>query len=508
VRVWDLATGLESAVLRGHAAPVWGVAFRKDGRQLASGSEDRTVRIWDAATGRETLVLRGHTDVVRSVAFHPAGTHLASASVDRTVKLWTLPEGKEHLTLRGHTGPVWCVAYHPDGDLLASTGVDRTVRLWDAGTGKEMRALRGHTAGVIGLAFSPDGRSLASAGQDRTVRLWDTATGRETLVLAGPDAFWCVAFSPDGARLAGCAGDQVILWDLHTGQEVQVLRGPLTQRFFTVAFSPDGRRLAATGNQSNSAEQSILLWDATPPTPALLDDREARGIVSFWSAQSLPKDRMIARIRGDAGLSERVRQRALDLVGPYEQYRIRSKAEDVVRLLFSKPLLRPEVRASLQADATLEEAVRREALDLADRYVEGAFMLNMASRDVVRRAGAAPAAYTLALRQAERACQLIPHEGSYHTTLGMALYRVGKYREALAALTKAGKINTAGGGEPVPADLAFLVMVQIDLGQREAALVTLERLREVMKKPAWSGKEEATGWAREAEERVKAKAGS
>ena len=82
----------------------------------------------------------------------------------------------------------------------------------------------------------------------------------------------------------------------------------------------------------------------------------------------------------------------------------------------------------------------------------------MASRAVAGRPGAEPAAYRLAVERAEIACRLMPFEGSYHTTLGMAQYRLGKYQEALTTLTRADELNQATGGGPVPADLAFLAM--------------------------------------------------
>ena len=60
MKIWDSATGKELFALKGHAGPVWSVAFSPDGQRLATGSDDQTVKIWDSATGKELLALKGH----------------------------------------------------------------------------------------------------------------------------------------------------------------------------------------------------------------------------------------------------------------------------------------------------------------------------------------------------------------------------------------------------------------------------------------------------------------
>ncbi len=81
--------------LKGHSDGVRSLAFSRDGKRLASGSEDKSVRVWNVAEMKQELVFTDHTDTVWSVAFSPNGKWLASASEDMTVRLRPIPSGNE-----------------------------------------------------------------------------------------------------------------------------------------------------------------------------------------------------------------------------------------------------------------------------------------------------------------------------------------------------------------------------------------------------------------------------
>ena len=68
------------------------MAFSPDGKTLASGGVDDSIKLWDVATGKNTATLKGHAF---SVAFSPDGKTLASGGYDKTIKLWGLSPVKK-----------------------------------------------------------------------------------------------------------------------------------------------------------------------------------------------------------------------------------------------------------------------------------------------------------------------------------------------------------------------------------------------------------------------------
>jgi WD40 repeat protein len=176
LRLWDVSAQeplFESPKYKGG----WGPLAVGD-RHCAVGS-GQAISVWDIDGRQEVHFLRGHTAPVRGLAFFPDGTTLASGGADRKIRFWNLADGR--LTGEIETEKkqqVWSLAYLGDGNLLAcGTGNfgagSGKLSLWDVERLQLIAETEVLNDAPLWIACSPRAPLIAgAAGHGGTVRVW------------------------------------------------------------------------------------------------------------------------------------------------------------------------------------------------------------------------------------------------------------------------------------------------------------------------------------------------
>lgn len=260
-------------------APVADLAtWSPDGSTIAVAGDDGVTHLWDVAT-RAVRTTIAQADRVRVVNWSPDGASLVTGDERVAVRVWD-PTGTARFRVPASSDDACLTAWSSDGTVLATAGHgDPSVRLWNGYTGEAVAVLAGHRRWQIaGGAWSPTEPHLLAVLGDRRVRLWDTQAQTVRAELA-PAGSYGAAWSPDGQQLATLLDEEIGLWDVDASIERHTLidRGNWPR---CVAWSPDGRRLAAGGTDA-----TVRIWDAASPHPLLVLRGHSRAVFSVsWSA--------------------------------------------------------------------------------------------------------------------------------------------------------------------------------------------------------------------------------
>jgi NB-ARC domain/WD domain, G-beta repeat len=217
IKVWEVATNQEIAMLIGHQSWVWDVQFSPDCQYIASGSSDETMRIWDLASGECLQVLHGHRDWVWRVNFAINHNLAISIGADRQFKLWWWRTKLTLLTFPIPDLDARDGSFHGGRGLLAICG-SKGINIWQVWAGRRLTKI--DTTNALNLrlvSFSPDGQTIVGANFDCTIHCWEVNTGKHLFDLCGhPTQVSEVNYDEIGHIITTCL-EQIRVWNIRTG---------------------------------------------------------------------------------------------------------------------------------------------------------------------------------------------------------------------------------------------------------------------------------------------------
>ena len=276
IMIWNLQHG-DHQQLDVAGQDVNCVAISPDGKHLAGGAADTTIHIWELSTGKEIQVLRGHTDAIFDVQYSPDGQRLASSSHEGRgnlgeFKLWDTASGHE---LMGENADGICLSFSPNGKQILTAGASGRIRVWDASLRQNVHSLAEHRGSIFCLDISSDGQRIASGGIDEAVKIWDVDTSAMVQRIDVGQVVYSLAFSPGGDRIATSGNDgSVALWDANSGElrfkipgreQSNKLGLGISSRgtaTYDVAFSPNGDWIVTGGT-----DNQVKVWNALTGEP-------------------------------------------------------------------------------------------------------------------------------------------------------------------------------------------------------------------------------------------------
>ena len=318
-QVYDLRTGQIIAAMKLPGLRFATIAVNPDGSVLAAATDqgaviryadgqtvaytDNTIRLWDMQTGKELKVLKGHTDRVSSLCFDAKGERVLSASWDKTARIWDIATGRAIHVLEDGSLSLAVAEFSPDGRRVLTVTTPGEMQSDKVAEVIGERA-RQHGVRSDEVLIDPPVRADAvirwlesltatttRSGNVEAPKLWDAATGKRLAVLDRKEegrgsltGTVAAAFSADSTRVLTSSFNRKDVWNAEDGKLV-----PSTEPLGDVPGRPikDGDRmfravLDSTGQYSGTSH--LLVWQSDKDrhewhsAPAAI--RVAR--VGFW----------------------------------------------------------------------------------------------------------------------------------------------------------------------------------------------------------------------------------
>jgi len=300
-------------------------ALQLEAAGVSSVQTDIAMRRGLAALPRRLARLERYSiSLVDALAFTGTGRLVAASRSPLQIERWTIAGDSVVHESKDVPGGVASAVFSPDGKFLATAAfndVPGRIDVWDVATLEPIATFSGGPGTVAALALGPGAGALAATFEtfdSRTkkwnkgfTRLWDVrGSGQpETARLGG--AARNLAFSPDGAWLAGTVDSVPRAWKMTSATGAGIREVPLSSvadaTAASLAFTPDGKQLVV-GFDGTLRTWSVDDWKIArelevdrPPIAASADGEYVAVMSDNYTARivSTAENAEVARLHGE-----------------------------------------------------------------------------------------------------------------------------------------------------------------------------------------------------------------
>jgi serine/threonine protein kinase/WD40 repeat protein len=309
VRLWDVATGLETKRLQ-QGSPITALDVAAGPWKLAIGTEAGLLLVHSDVSAEALSLTRGARQRILDLRFSADGSRLL-ARCQQDVEVWTtassslchIPfpsgtkgarlsaDGSRVLVWDANTASIWDAdsAASPKALLtvekregfasgeLAASGKRFTMldgrfhaRTWDVESGQLMPEIESALSPRFYLGLNDSGTRLTLAGWGNDLTVHDTATGlRISPTMRHDYHVESVTPSPDGQSMFTFGWDNILhIWDADTGLPLQApVRMELGPPDSVIMPSHDGQRALVHRPADKTEQASVSVWRSTRKAP-------------------------------------------------------------------------------------------------------------------------------------------------------------------------------------------------------------------------------------------------
>ncbi|XP_055893432.1 WD repeat-containing protein on Y chromosome-like isoform X2 [Biomphalaria glabrata] len=190
IRLWNPYVSLKpTAMLRGHAAPIFYLTIAEEDNRIYSISTDRCIRVWDIQDHTCLLTIRPKSHKIRgdlqAVYYSNISRSLAVATDQMAIMNLKHKSSLNADMVVSHKDPVTCCKYNPEFKQIVTCCCGSIVKLWDFETGSlifEYGEAHGEEA-ITCMTFDNTKRRLITGGRDGSLKIWNYNNGHCLRVL-------------------------------------------------------------------------------------------------------------------------------------------------------------------------------------------------------------------------------------------------------------------------------------------------------------------------------------